>query len=78
MQIPLIMDIPALITGNYLSTEGTVTSIEHDKSYYTVHIKDVEIKESTWFIFTTIKEYNRYKISYLKHSKSIIKVEKLD
>jgi hypothetical protein len=77
IQIPIIRDIPALIKGDFLSTEGIVTDIEHNKTYNTIHINNIEIKEDTWFT-TTIKQYNSYKILYLKHSKSIIKAEKLD
>lgn len=76
-QIPALRDIPSLITGNLLSTEGIVTEVEDHKKYITIHVNNIEINEGTWFR-TTIKPYNRYKISYLKHSKYIIKAERID
>ncbi|MBL4935553.1 hypothetical protein JK636_07245 [Clostridium sp. YIM B02515] len=77
IQIPIIRDVPALITGNFLLAEGTVTNIEHNRAYNTIYINNTKIQEDTWFT-PTIKQYNKYKISYLKHSKSIIKIQKLD
>lgn len=77
-QVPIIKDIPALIAGDFLSAEGSVTEVRHNRAFNTIHIQNVKVKESTWFFITTIKENNRYKISYLKNTKSIIKVEKLD
>lgn len=77
IQIPAISDIPSLIAGNFLTSEGIVSKVENHKSYVTIHINNVEINESTWFK-TTIKPNNKYKISYLKYSKYIIKAEKID
>lgn len=76
-QIPALRDIPSLITGNLLSSEGVIAEVENHKKYITIHVNNIEINEGTWFR-TTIEPYSRYKISYLKHSKYIIKAERID
>lgn len=78
IEVPSIRDIPSLVTGDFLSTEGVVTEVRGGRSIFSICINNVEVEENNWFFAAGVKPDTKYKIAYLKHTKFIIKAEKIN
>ncbi|GFZ30408.1 hypothetical protein CSC2_09340 [Clostridium zeae] len=77
--IPMYMDLPSLVSGNYNYVEGIVYRNDYGKGYSSIYINDsdVPIKEAHFFK-SNISENYKYKITFLKHSGFIIKADKIE
>ncbi|MBK1810239.1 hypothetical protein JHL18_06260 [Clostridium sp. YIM B02505] len=79
IMIPMYMDLPSLVSGNYKHVEGIVYRNDPGKGFSSIYINgsDVPIKEA-YFFKSNISENCKYKISFLKHSGLIIKADKIE
>ncbi|GKX68424.1 hypothetical protein [Inconstantimicrobium mannanitabidum] len=78
IEVPSIRDIPSLVTDDFLSTEGVVTEVRGGRSIFSICINNIEVEENNWFFGAGVKPDTKYKITYLKHTKFIIKAEKIN
>lgn len=74
--LPRLLDVPSLIGGNYLYTEGTAT-IRHGESKDPYTYVTINQTETAFFMGMGIKD-GEYKIGYLPHSHRAILIEKKD
>lgn len=79
IMIPMYMDLPSLITGNYMYAEGIVYRNDNGKGYSSIYINDSDVPIiEAHFFKSNISENCKYKIAFLKHSDFIIKADKIE